>query len=377
MNILMLNWRDIRNPDAGGAEIHSREIGSRWASWGNEVTLLCSGFQNAQREEKLDGVRIVRLGNRYTVYGKVVRYLLRHDLMKEYDVIYESINTVPFFSPIFSAIPAVAQIYSIDNWLALLAEAKFSAFPATLVAFAATNSIRSVYRGCEIVTISQFSRNRLVGAGFDGGRIRVAHPGVSDEWRELIANATGPERPNSTIVYVGRLKKYKGVQDVLRAIPLIRQRISNIRFVIIGRGDYEPALRNLVTSFGIEENVVFCGYVSEEQKAAALMSSSLYVCTSVDEGGWTISAVEAMSAGVPVLVTSSQSDVTNNSKTGIVLRSKDPQAIASEACSILSDMGTWERLSNHARQFSSSFTWDKTAEMTLDALQRASGSNQP
>ena len=60
MKILVMNWQDPRNPLAGGAEVQFREVFSRIAAAGHSVTLVCSGFDGAPREEMLDGIRVVR-----------------------------------------------------------------------------------------------------------------------------------------------------------------------------------------------------------------------------------------------------------------------------------------------------------------------------
>ena len=65
MNILVVNWQDIRNPNAGGAEVHLHEVFTRIARMGHRVTLYCSSFPGAPREETIDGMHIVREGGRY------------------------------------------------------------------------------------------------------------------------------------------------------------------------------------------------------------------------------------------------------------------------------------------------------------------------
>ena len=63
-SILFINWRDIRNPEAGGAEVHLHEISSRIAARGNKVTVLASSFDGSADEEEIDGVRVVRCGGK-------------------------------------------------------------------------------------------------------------------------------------------------------------------------------------------------------------------------------------------------------------------------------------------------------------------------
>ena len=68
MRVLILNWRDIKNPKSGGAEIVTLEHAKYWVKRGHNVTWFTSSFKGANREEFLNGVKIVRFGNFITVY---------------------------------------------------------------------------------------------------------------------------------------------------------------------------------------------------------------------------------------------------------------------------------------------------------------------
>jgi len=65
MNILVLNWQDIKNPLGGGAEVHMHEIFKRVVAMGHTVTLYCSRFPGSSAEEEIDGLRVIREGGRY------------------------------------------------------------------------------------------------------------------------------------------------------------------------------------------------------------------------------------------------------------------------------------------------------------------------
>ena len=77
MNILALNWQDLTNPMAGGAEVHLQELLKRIVGKGHEVTLFCSGYDGCLPEETIDGIRIIRRGNRYSFNWIAPRALRR------------------------------------------------------------------------------------------------------------------------------------------------------------------------------------------------------------------------------------------------------------------------------------------------------------
>jgi glycosyltransferase involved in cell wall biosynthesis len=366
MNILIVNWRDIRNPEAGGAEIHLHEIGSRWVKMGHCVTLLCSAFSGSNEEETIEGITVKRVGNKFSVYFRALQELVK--TRSNYDVVLESINTVPFFTPSVSGIPVVAQIYSIENRMVLFREARMREYPLAACAYLASTLIPKVYSQCNIVTISRYAKDILVKRGIEPSMVHVAYPGISDEFHEILDKSKEVERPNHNLVYLGRLKKYKGVQDIIAAVAVLRKRFPDIHLSIMGKGDYEEKLKKLVLSLGLQEHVSFLGFVSESRKAEVLKSSSLFICTSVDEGGWTISAVEAMAAAVPILVTNSQRDLISDKPNGVLLSSPEPSYIAQVVYRILSDPELWKNMSRNALDYSKLFSWDNTSSTTLKVL---------
>lgn len=97
LRVLWLNWRDIRNPEAGGAEVFTHEVAKRLVEGGWGVTLFTSTFPGGAREEELEGVEVVRRGGRFSVYGKAKDYCRK--FVNDFDVVVDEINTRPFMTP--------------------------------------------------------------------------------------------------------------------------------------------------------------------------------------------------------------------------------------------------------------------------------------
>ena len=74
----MFNWRDIKNPAAGGAEVLTHEIAKRLVLHGHEFTLFASGFPNCKKQETIDGVRIIRDGGQFSVYWKAFMHYKKY-----------------------------------------------------------------------------------------------------------------------------------------------------------------------------------------------------------------------------------------------------------------------------------------------------------
>ena len=101
MRILVLNWQDVANPQAGGAELHLQQIFSRIVARGHSVDLLCSGWAKVQKRTNLDGIDIHRVGTRHTYPFVARRYYRRYLAKNDYDVVIEDLNKVPLYTPLW------------------------------------------------------------------------------------------------------------------------------------------------------------------------------------------------------------------------------------------------------------------------------------
>jgi hypothetical protein len=98
LRILLINWQDRENPQAGGAEIHLHEIFGRLAAAGHDVTLLCGGWPGCAPRATLDGIRVHRVGTRQTFALLARRAFRRAFRPDDFDVLVEDINKVPLFT---------------------------------------------------------------------------------------------------------------------------------------------------------------------------------------------------------------------------------------------------------------------------------------
>jgi hypothetical protein len=116
MRILLLNWRDIRHPAGGGAEVWAHRVAEGLAQLGHSVTFFAARVADAPNDEIMNGVRVIRGGGRLGVYRAAKRYHKAHQ--NEFDVILEEINTRPFFAHTWGETPVVPMIHQVakDVW---------------------------------------------------------------------------------------------------------------------------------------------------------------------------------------------------------------------------------------------------------------------
>jgi glycosyltransferase involved in cell wall biosynthesis len=361
VRILVLNWQDDQNPQAGGAELHLREVFSRIAAAGHSVDLLCSSWDDAPPRVNLHGIDVHRTGTRNTFPFVARKYFDRNLRANNYDVVVEDLNKVPLFTPLWGLPKVVALVHH------LFGSTAFREAPAPLAAavWLSERPIGLIYRKIPFEAVSVSTANDLVKRGIPRASIRVIYNGVDSA--RLTPNPE--ERSGKPLfVYLGRLKKYKRVDIVIRAFAALN--VPEATLEIAGTGDYRAALESLVKSLGVGDRVKFLGFVPEEEKIHLLRRAWAATLASPKEG-WGISNLEAAACGTPVIATNSPGirESVIDGETGFLVPQDDVDAMAAAMRGIVVSPELVDVLGRGARRFAETFTWERAANDTMAHLQ--------
>ncbi len=360
-----MNWQDRLNPQAGGAEIHLHEVFGRLAARGHAVTLLVSGWQGAPRHETVDGLEVHRVGGRYSYNLIAPRYYRSVLRRRDFDVIVEDLNKVPLFTPLWTRRPVVLLVHHLFGRTAF----EEAPFPVALATWLLERPLAPIYRRVPVEAVSRSTADDLVSRGFDEGQITVIPNGVDLEFYS--PDAREPRYSEPTLLYLGRLKRYKRIDLIIRALALLRERGIPARLVVAGRGDFEPELRGLVASLGLGDAVEMPGFVSDEAKRQYFRKAWVHVLTSPKEG-WGITNLEAAACGTPTVASDSPGlrDSVVDGETGFLVPHGDVGALADRLQEILLDAEVRHRLGQQARSFAERFSWERAADDTEAHLRR-------
>lgn len=373
MKILVVNWLDRENPQAGGAEVHLHEIFGRLASRGHEVTLLCSGWPDSASRCELDGIEVHRVGGRYSFSLVAPWYFRRHLQALEYDVIVEDLNKVPVFAPLWSTVPVILIVHHLFGSTAF----QEASFPVAAATWLLELPVPRVFRDLPVVVVSDSTRLDLVARGMDPERIVVIPNGVDLE--RLTPEPNGERSESPTLLYLGRLKKYKRIDLIILALAELRDRGVACRLIVAGKGDHRGALERQCQELGLSDRIVFPGFVSEEEKLGLLRSSWLHVLTSPKEG-WGIIIIEAAACGTPSVASDSPGlrDSVIDGETGVLVPHGASRRLADELQRLLNDQRAREAMGREARLFAEGFGWDESADaMEAMLLDRVALPNHP
>lgn len=363
MKILILNWRDIKHPLAGGAEISTHEHAKRWIKAGYEVIQFSSSFRGGRKSEIIDGIKIIRQGNHYTVHFYACLYYLRK-LRNKIDLIVDEFHFIPFFTPLYTQSKKLVFIHETARELWF----KNQFFPINFLGFFLEPFFFKLYKNTCFMTVSQSTKKDLIEFGILPKNINVIHNGIKK------VESKKEKEKNPTIIYLGRLARDKGTEDALLAFKKIKDIFSSANLWIVGREEKTGYLRSLqekAKSLGIEKNVVFFNFVSEEQKFDLLKKAWVLIHPSVKEG-WGLTIIEAASQGTPSVAYDilGLRDSITEGETGLLVKNKTPDGLADKITMFFNDELLYNQMSKNAVLWSKNFNWKKSTDQSLKLIRK-------
>jgi glycosyltransferase involved in cell wall biosynthesis len=366
VHVLVLNWLDRGNPAAGGAETHLHETFGRIVTAGWQVTLVSSGWPGSTSRAELDGIRIHRVGTRLTYPVPAVRHARRLLREGDVDLVVEDLNKAPLFTPTWSRRPLLLLVHHLFGGTVFQEAGLHLALPTWLL----EKPIPSIYRDVPVVAVSESTRDDLARRGMDRGRITVIPNGID-------VGAFRPAPPGGrfeepTALYLGRLKKYKRVDLVLRAVARVRDEHDlPLTLLVAGKGDHRERLEAEAEALGlVPDGVRFLGYVDEDRKRELLARAWVHCLTSPKEG-WGIANLEAAASGTPTIASDSPGlrDSVVHGTTGFLVPHGDTAALAHGLARLVRDPDLRDRLGRGGRAFAAGFSWERTAGRMMEVMQ--------
>jgi glycosyltransferase involved in cell wall biosynthesis len=361
MKILLINWRCIKNPEAGGAEIHMHEIFRRVAAMGHSVTLVAHHYKGAPREEIIDGIKVIRVGNKYLFNVQFKSYYKKNLADKDFDLVVDYITKIPLNTPKYIKKPLVAALMHIHG-KSMFTELPF---PLSLYVYLMEKGIPKYYKDTPVFVISPSTKKDLVATGYDEKKVEFLYSGIDQN----LFNKKIEKNKIPSLLYIGRLKKYKNLQAIIDAMPLVIASIPDLTLDIAGCGDYEDALKKLVEEKKLPDKITFHGRVSEEKNVEMMGQAGRVVIMSMMEG-WGIVVIESNAAGTPVI----GSDVPGlrdsivDGKTGILSPLNDTEKLAENIITLINDSDKLQKMSIEAEKWAEKFTWDAAAEHFIEVV---------
>ncbi|MCO1660266.1 glycosyltransferase family 4 protein [Pseudonocardia humida] len=361
--ILVLNWRDVHHPQAGGAEQYMHRIARRWAAAGAEVTWLTAAVPGRPAREVVDGVTVLRAGGALSIYPRVALSLLRRKV-GPVDHVVDCQNGIPFFSPLFvgAGVPVVQVVHHIHQEQF---STRFGPVMAAVGRFMEGPVSRSVYRGRPIVAVSPSTREGVRRRLRLRGPIHVVPNGI-----DTTPPIRSPRDPEPTIAVVSRLVPHKRVDLLLGQLVPVAAAIPRLRVDIVGDGPERARLQGLAAELGLGDVVTFHGFQPDHARDELLERAWLTTSTS-DAEGWGLSIMEAAAHGVPTValdVPGVRDSVVPGRTGWLVPRATAFGDALVDALHELADDARARELTAACQAWARSFGWDRSAELLAGVL---------
>lgn len=362
MNILILNWRDPENPKSGGAEIVTLQHAKAWVKKGYNVIWFSSKFNGSKDKDKIDGVSIVRRGGFISVYLFAPFFYLFSKV--KFDLVIDEIHGIPFFTPIYVRVPKIAFIHEVADeiWDYMFP------FPINYIGKLIEPLYFKLYKNIRFWTDADSTIDDLVKKGIQ----RKNCLAINCPIRNKPLMKPPIKESNPTFIFVSRVVKMKGIEEVIKAFFYILREKKNARLWIVGDGDkkYVENLKKTMISYSISPKVKFFGKVDERQKLYLLKKAHLLLHASIKEG-WGLVVIEAASQATPAIVynVAGLKDSVKNNKTGIVLNQNNAREMAKQAILLLVNKEKYFILQKNALSWAGSLTWEKATELSTDLIE--------
>ena len=351
MKILWYNWRDIKNPEAGGAEVFTHEVAKRLVKRGHEVTLFTAKFKEAKDEEEIDGVHIIRAGNKCTIYRKAKEYWKKKFSREGYDVVIDEINTRPFMTSKFvkdTKIVALIHQLAREFWF------YETPFPLSHVGYYILEPYwLKHYVNIPTITVSESTKRDLESLGFR--KVYVVPEGLNVKpLNEVPKKADFP-----LIVFLGRLKRAKRPDHAIEAFKIVKKEVPDAELWIIGDGYLRKKLERMAF-----DGIKLLGRVSHDEKIEILKKAWVLVHPSVREG-WGLNVIEANACGTPVVAydVPGLRDSVRHMETGMLVENGNIEALSKKLLLMLYNRELREKLSKNALNWAKQFRWDNTSDI--------------
>lgn len=384
MNILMLSW-EYPPRVIGGISRHVADLSQALAKKGVNISVLTCCSEGAKEKEKKEDISIYRVPSQIISTPDFISWIYFLNL----SMIHNAINIQK---------ERAFDIIHAHDWLSAFAgyTLKHSLKKPLIATIHATEYGRNqgiytreqkfihdiewwlTYEAWRVIVCSSFMKEEIKNLfNLPEDKIDVIPNGVNNENLKTNLNLDEIRKhfalPHEKIIlFVGRMFCQKGPEYLLRSAPFILSQYPNAKFVFVGTGNLLNSLREEADNLGLQNKVVFTGFVDDPLKNALLNISDICVFPSVYEP-FGIVALEAMALSKPVVASNLGGfrEIIESGKDGLLFTPKDIYDLSQKVLSLLKDEDFVKRLGINAKEkIEKNYTWEKIAEKTLKVYDR-------
>jgi len=347
-------------PVVGGIENHVRLLAERQAAMGLDVTVLVTSRTRRTEQVSLNGVRLIRAARLATVASTPISAMLfvwlrrlRPDIVHlQFPYPVGEVANLLVGRAARTVISYQSDVVRQKGWLRLYRPVLWQVLRRADCLIASTPNY--------VESSPYLSRLRdkveVIPLGIDATPFLRESPAA----REIRARYGAP-----LLLFVGRLRYYKGLDWLIRAMPRIPATL-----LVVGTGPMEAAWRQLAHDTGVADRVVFAGDVSDEDLPAYYQACDVFVLPASERSeAYGLVQLEAMASARPVICTelgTGTSYVNRHGETGLVVPPRDPDALADACNRLIADAALRREMGARGRaRVQAEFTAERMVERVV------------
>jgi glycosyltransferase involved in cell wall biosynthesis len=368
-------------PISGGTGAYVYYLSHSLQKLGHNVHVVARDQQDS--EKTINGIQVhyvKGVGNALTRYWRFARSASKRirELNKQngFDIIHSNLPLVPSFGvPKDSAKAIVCAVHSTWKGEAIVTKRdnpkELNPNEKSMLRF---NFVLRSYekklmkRSDALIAVSKYTVNELTELyGINKNKIYVIYNGVDIERfkprsnRIELRRELGLDPDKKVVLFVGRLYHRKGLETLLKSVPLVLKEFSNVKFVISGTGfkQKEESLRNLAKELDIEDHVTFLGYVPDNKLPLLYSASDIFVLPAIYEN-FPFAILEAQATGLPVISTNvgGISEFLVDNENGFMIEPRDPTQLTQKVLTLLQDPKLAKEMGDRGRKLiEENFDW--------------------
>ncbi|ABR56017.1 glycosyl transferase group 1 [Methanococcus aeolicus Nankai-3] len=209
----------------------------------------------------------------------------------------------------------------------------------------------------KFIAVSKYTKEKLIKAGVKEKNIGVVYNGVNlEEYQKIKV----PKEKN-TLCYVGRLVKYKKVDDLIKSINIIKTDFPDVKLKIIGTGPEKENLGKMIKSLHLENNIEFLGFVEKHEDVLKhVKSSTIFSLPSIVEGFGMVT-IESVASETPYVNSAIPPtvEITENGKGGLLFEPENVDELSLKIKMLLEDKDLYFKKQKECLELSKKYDWKK------------------
>jgi glycosyltransferase involved in cell wall biosynthesis len=298
-------------------------------------------------------------------------------LIKDFDLVHTQYHPDIFVGNFVRALRGIPHVFTFHGY----APSRSWSNPTQKLKMIDHNigTIIALHAGVDkVIAISQYVKGLLTRFyQVDEAKISLVYNGVDLERFHPLTDSSAIWKKygifdGPTVLYVGRMDPYKGVQYLIKAVPLVLEVCPNAKFVIAGGTRFDRVKINQSLLSRIRHALVFTGYLPDEEIPQLYSACDVFCYPSMWEG-FGLTPAEAQATARPVVAFNHCAipEVVVDGETGILVRPADHKELAAGIIQLLRDPEMRQRMGLEGRKrVEAVFNWDLAAEKTLEVYKQ-------